>query len=69
MKRVVIGAMVGKLTKIAQGLKITHARKAEVDMHLLARLVADAGGRSALFRDRLSARAPDRPGLGPGWRT
>ncbi|QVL50387.1 MAG: cobalt-precorrin-5B (C(1))-methyltransferase [Thiocapsa sp.] len=48
LKRIVIGAMVGKLTKIAQGLKITHARKAEVDMQLLARLVADAGGDPAL---------------------
>jgi cobalt-precorrin-5B (C1)-methyltransferase len=48
LKRVLIGAMVGKLTKIAQGLKITHARKAEVDMHLLARLVAEAGGDPAL---------------------
>jgi cobalt-precorrin-5B (C1)-methyltransferase len=53
LKRVVFGAMVGKLTKIAQGLKVTHARKAEVDMQLLARLVADAGGSPALCADVL----------------
>ncbi len=41
--RVLVGAMAGKLTKIAQGLRVTHARKAAVDMELLARLAAQAG--------------------------
>jgi len=41
--RVVIGGMVGKLTKIAQGETITHANRAEVDTGLLADLCAGIG--------------------------
>jgi cobalt-precorrin-5B (C1)-methyltransferase len=48
--RVVVGAMAGKLTKIAQGLRITHARKAPVDMQLLARLAAASGADADLCR-------------------
>ena len=48
IRRVLVGAMAGKLTKIAQGLRITHARKAPVDMQLLARLAAEAGADAAL---------------------
>jgi cobalt-precorrin-5B (C1)-methyltransferase len=40
---VVIGGMVGKLTKIAQGETITHAHRAEVDTGLLAELAAGVG--------------------------
>lgn len=40
---VVIGGMVGKLTKIAQGETITHANRAEVDTHLLAEIAATIG--------------------------
>ena len=40
---VVIGGMVGKLTKIAQGATITHAGAAEVDTGLLAELALAAG--------------------------
>lgn len=36
LKQVVIGGMVGKLTKMAQGETITHANRAEVDTGLLA---------------------------------
>ncbi len=43
LREVVIGGMVGKLTKIAQGETITHANRAEVDTDLLARLAADIG--------------------------
>jgi cobalt-precorrin-5B (C1)-methyltransferase len=43
LKRIVIGGMVGKLTKIAQGETITHANRAEVDTDLLARLAASIG--------------------------
>ncbi len=50
IERVLVGAMAGKLTKIAQGLRITHARKAPVDMALLARLAAEAGADSLLCR-------------------
>lgn len=43
LKKVVIGGMVGKLTKIAQGETITHAGRAEVDTGLLADLAAGVG--------------------------
>ena len=43
LKEVVIGGMVGKLTKIAQGETITHANRAEVDTSLLAELAAGIG--------------------------
>ena len=43
LQRVVIGGMVGKLTKIAQGETITHAGRAEVDTGLLADLCAGIG--------------------------
>ena len=43
LQRVVIGGMVGKLTKIAQGETITHAGRAEVDTALLAELAAGVG--------------------------
>lgn len=40
---VIIGGMVGKLTKMAQGETITHAGRAEVDTGLLAELAAEMG--------------------------
>lgn len=43
LRRVVIGGMVGKLTKIAQGETITHANRAEVDTALLAEIAAGVG--------------------------
>ncbi|AKJ27223.1 cobalt-precorrin-5B (C(1))-methyltransferase [Caldimonas brevitalea] len=43
LRQVVIGGMVGKLTKIAQGETITHAHRAEVDTGLLAELCAGLG--------------------------
>lgn len=43
IRQVVIGGMVGKLTKMAQGETITHAGRAEVDTDLLAELARDAG--------------------------
>ena len=43
LTEVVIGGMVGKLTKIAQGETITHANRAEVDTELLAQLAASLG--------------------------
>lgn len=41
--RVVIGGMVGKLTKIAQGETITHANRNPVDTDLLAELAEEIG--------------------------
>ena len=43
LPQVVIGGMVGKLTKIAQGETITHAGRADVDTELLARLARRIG--------------------------
>ncbi|MEW5887623.1 MAG: cobalt-precorrin-5B (C(1))-methyltransferase [Pseudomonadota bacterium] len=43
IRRVVIGGMVGKLTKMAQGETITHAGRAEVDTDLLAELACEVG--------------------------
>lgn len=43
IRLVVLGVMVGKLTKIAQGETITHANRAEVDTGLLAGLAAGIG--------------------------
>lgn len=43
LRHVVIGGMVGKLTKMAQGETITHAGRAEVDTGLLAEIAAELG--------------------------
>jgi cobalt-precorrin-5B (C1)-methyltransferase len=51
LPRVVIGGMVGKLTKIAQGETITHAGRAEVDTGLLADLCAGLGVPPAVCDD------------------
>ncbi len=41
--KVLLGVMVGKLTKIAQGLKNTHAKRAQVDMTFLSGLAKQVG--------------------------
>lgn len=46
--RVLVGGMAGKLAKIAQGMKVTHARKAPVDMERLAMLATESGADPAL---------------------
>lgn len=43
MSHVYVGAMVGKLTKMCQGLAVTHAWKAEVDRDLLADSAREVG--------------------------
>ncbi len=43
MQHIVVGAMVGKLTKIAQGLSVTHAWREEVDRELIAGAAAEVG--------------------------
>lgn len=43
VRRIIVGAMVGKLTKMAQGLPITHAGRGEVDRSLVATVAAEAG--------------------------
>ncbi|MBX9937452.1 MAG: cobalt-precorrin-5B (C(1))-methyltransferase [Burkholderiaceae bacterium] len=44
---VVLGVMVGKLTKMAQGETITHANRAEVDTDLVARIARQVGASEA----------------------
>ena len=43
MHHIIVGAMVGKLTKIAQGLSVTHAWREEVDRALIAEAAAEVG--------------------------
>ncbi|MDC9729905.1 MAG: cobalt-precorrin-5B (C(1))-methyltransferase [Methyloprofundus sp.] len=51
IKHIVIGGMVGKLTKMAQGEKITHARRNPVNTQLLADIAADVGANATVCRD------------------
>ena len=48
IKKVIIGGMVGKLTKIAQGEEITHAGRAEVNTGLLAEIAQNLGAPAAI---------------------
>ncbi len=41
--RITVGAMVGKLTKMCQGLSVTHAWKAEIDRDILAASAHEVG--------------------------
>jgi cobalt-precorrin-5B (C1)-methyltransferase len=43
MRTVYVGAMVGKLTKMCQGLAVTHAWKAEIDRDMLAAAALEVG--------------------------
>ena len=43
MSRVYVGAMAGKLTKMSQGLTVTHAWRAEIDRDLLADCAQEVG--------------------------
>jgi len=56
LKQVVIGGMVGKLTKIAQGETITHAGRADVDTGLLADLAAELGAPANVSADIRAAK-------------
>jgi cobalt-precorrin-5B (C1)-methyltransferase len=47
-RRVILGCMVGKLTKIAQGLAVTHAWRKEIDRDLLAAAAAHVGAPAEL---------------------
>ena len=74
LKQVVIGGMVGKLTKIAQGETITHAGRAEVDTGLLADIAASLGAAQDVcdaIRGNETARYAgermDALGLGPAF--
>mgnify|MGYP000858419511 CR=1 FL=1 len=43
MSRIYVGAMAGKLTKMSQGLTVTHAWRAEIDRNLLADCAQEVG--------------------------
>jgi cobalt-precorrin-5B (C1)-methyltransferase len=55
MRRIYVGAMAGKLTKMAQGLPVTHAWRAEIDRQLLADCAREAGAPEDLLPLILSA--------------
>ena len=46
-----IGAMVGKLTKMTQGLAVTHAWKAEIDRDILAESAREVGAPDELIEE------------------
>lgn len=51
IKHVHVGAMAGKLTKMAQGLAVTHAWRAEIDRDLLAECAIEVGAASDLVEE------------------
>lgn len=51
LPNVYVGAMVGKLTKICQGLAVTHAWKAEVDRDILAAAACEVGAPPDLIEE------------------
>lgn len=53
--RVYVGAMVGKLTKMCQGLAVTHAWKAEIDRDILAASAQEVGAPADLVEAIRSA--------------
>lgn len=55
LPRVYVGAMAGKLTKMGQGLAVTHAWKAEIDRNLLADCAIEVGAAPDLVEEIRSA--------------
>ena len=55
MPNIYIGAMVGKLTKMCQGLAVTHAWKAEVDRDILADSAREVGAPDDLIEELRAA--------------
>ena len=51
IKQIIIGGMVGKLTKIAQGEVITHARRNPVNTQLLADIAAEVGAETSVCKE------------------
>jgi len=56
MRHIHVGAMAGKLTKMGQGLSVTHAWKAEIDRDLLADCAREVGAPPDLVEE---IRAPE----------
>jgi len=55
MSEITVGAMAGKLTKMGQGLSVTHAWKAEIDRDLLADCAREVGAAPDLIEEIRSA--------------
>ena len=55
MSQITVGAMAGKLTKMGQGLAVTHAWKAEIDRDLLADCAREVGAAPDLIEEIRSA--------------
>lgn len=51
MGQITVGAMVGKLTKMCQGLAVTHAWKAEIDRDILAASAHEVGAPADLIEE------------------
>ena len=51
MAHIHVGAMAGKLTKMGQGLSVTHAWKAEIDRDLLADCAREVGAQPDLVEE------------------
>jgi cobalt-precorrin-5B (C1)-methyltransferase len=51
MTHIYVGAMAGKLTKMGQGLTVTHAWKAEIDRDLLAECAREVGASPDLIEE------------------
>lgn len=51
VRHIYVGAMIGKLTKMCQGLAVTHAWKAEVDRDLLAEAAREVGAPEAVVEE------------------
>lgn len=49
VKKILIGGFIGKLTKIAMGVKQTHVRGSHVSMDFMAKLAKEAGASEELF--------------------
>lgn len=76
IQQVIIGGMVGKLTKMAQGETITHAGRADVNTALLAELAATLGAPPQVCEDirnaktaRYAGERMDALGLGTAFHT
>lgn len=51
MRHIIVGAMVGKLTKIGQGLSVTHAWREEIDRDLIASAAVEVGAPADLVEE------------------
>jgi cobalt-precorrin-5B (C1)-methyltransferase len=70
VKRVILAGQMGKVTKLAQGEVHTHARKASVDLSMLADLAEEAGAPAdvvGLISARTTARYALELGKGQSW--